>query len=74
MVTGMHLTGRGRTDFETLCAILNRPKPMTPNTYSNYEKALHAAAVDIAKQSMLFWLSLPYHTVALFPGLLHLWF
>ena len=52
MVTGMHLIGRGLTDLETLCAVLNMPKPMTPNTYSNHAKALHAAAVDIAKQSM----------------------
>ena len=52
MVTGMHLTGHGLKDCETLCAILNRPKPMTPNTYSNHEKALHVAAADIAKQSM----------------------
>ena len=52
MVTGMHLIGRGLTDLETLCAVLNMPKPMTPNTYSNHAKALHAAAVNIAKQSM----------------------
>ena len=51
MVTGMHLIGRGLTDLETLCAVLNMPKPMTPNTYSNHAKALRAAAVDIAKQS-----------------------
>lgn len=48
----MHLNGHGPTGFETLCAISNRPKPRTPNTYSNNEKALHIAAVDIAKQSM----------------------
>ena len=52
IVTGMHLIGRGLTDLETLCAVLNMPKPMTPNTYSNHAKALHVAAVDIAKQSM----------------------
>ena len=47
MVTGMHLIGRGLTDLETLCAVLNMPIPMTQNTYSNHAKALHAAAVRI---------------------------
>ena len=49
----MHLIGRGLTDLETLCAVLNMPIPMTQNTYSNHAKALHAAAVDIAKQGCL---------------------
>ena len=52
MASGMHFIGCGLTDLETLCAILNMPKPMTLNTYSNHTKALHSATVDIAKQSM----------------------
>ena len=52
VVTGLHLIGRGLSDLEKLCGIINMPHPMARNTFSKHSAALHSAAVQMAQESI----------------------
>ena len=52
VVTGIHLIGRGLSDLEKFCGILNMPHPMARNTFSKHSAALHSAAMRMAQESI----------------------
>ena len=52
VVTGLHLIGRGLSDLEKLCGIINMPHPMARNTFSKHSTALHSAAMQMAQESI----------------------
>ena len=52
-VTGIHCIGRGYTDLERLCGLLNMPHPMAINTYMKHSSVLHKNGIELANQVML---------------------
>ena len=52
-VTGIHCIGRGHTDLERLCGLLNMPHPMAINTYMKHSSVLHKNGIELANQVML---------------------
>ena len=52
VVLALHLIGRGLSDLEKFCGIINMPHPMARNTFIKHSTALHCAAMQMAQESI----------------------
>ena len=52
MVCAMRAIGQGHGGMETLCMLMNMPKPLTPNNYNKIVNQCFSAAQDIAEKTM----------------------
>jgi len=52
VVLALHLIGRGLSDLEKFCGIINMPHPMARNTFIKHSTALHCAAMQLDQESI----------------------